>query len=85
MAAAFDRAGFEAHDVHMSDIIEGRVTLAQFRGWPPAAGSPDGDVLGGGEGWAKSILYNRAGARRVRGVLLDGPTPSPSACATAAR
>jgi len=58
MAAAFDRAGFEAHDVHVSDIIEGRVTLASFRGFAACGGFSYGDVLGGGEGWAKSILYN---------------------------
>jgi phosphoribosylformylglycinamidine synthase len=58
MAAAFDRAGFEAHDVHVSDIIEGRVSLASFRGFAACGGFSYGDVLGGGEGWAKSILYN---------------------------
>ena len=58
MAAAFDRAGFEAHDVHMSDVIEGRVSLASFRGFAACGGFSYGDVLGGGEGWAKSILYH---------------------------
>ena len=58
MAAAFDRAGFEAWDVHMSDIIEGRVSLAQFKGLAAAGGFSYGDVLGGGAGWAKSILFN---------------------------
>ena len=58
MAAAFDRAGFEAHDVHMSDIIAGRVSLAGFRGLAACGGFSFGDVLGGGEGWAKSALYN---------------------------
>ena len=58
MAAAFDRAGFDAHDVHMSDIIEGRVSLRDFRGFAACGGFSYGDVLGGGEGWAKSILYN---------------------------
>ena len=58
MAAAFDRAGFESHDVHVSDIIAGRVTLASFRGFAACGGFSYGDVLGGGEGWAKSILYN---------------------------
>jgi phosphoribosylformylglycinamidine synthase len=58
MAAAFDRAGFEAHDVHVGDIIEGRVTLASFQGLAACGGFSYGDVLGGGEGWAKSILYN---------------------------
>jgi phosphoribosylformylglycinamidine synthase len=58
MAAAFDRAGFEAVDVHMSDIIEGRVSLRAFRGFAACGGFSYGDVLGGGEGWAKSILYH---------------------------
>jgi phosphoribosylformylglycinamidine synthase len=58
MAAAFDRAGFEACDVHMSDIIEGRVSLRAFRGFTACGGFSYGDVLGGGEGWAKSILYH---------------------------
>ncbi len=58
MAAAFDRAGFEAVDVHMSDIIGGRVALADFQGIAACGGFSYGDVLGAGEGWAKSILYN---------------------------
>jgi phosphoribosylformylglycinamidine synthase len=58
MAAAFDRAGFEAVDVHMSDIIAGRFTLDGLRGFVACGGFSYGDVLGGGEGWAKSILYN---------------------------
>ena len=58
MAAAFDRAGFAAVDVHMSDIIAGRVTLADFHGIAACGGFSYGDVLGAGEGWAKSILFN---------------------------
>jgi len=58
MAAAFDRAGFEARDVHMSDVTSGRVSLASFRGLAACGGFSYGDVLGGGEGWAKSVLYN---------------------------
>jgi phosphoribosylformylglycinamidine synthase len=58
MAAAFDRAGFEAVDVHMSDVIAGRVTLARFAGFAACGGFSYGDVLGAGEGWAKSILFN---------------------------
>ena len=58
MAAAFDRAGFEAHDVHMSDIVEGRLSLAGFHGFAAAGGFSYGDVLGGGAGWARSILFN---------------------------
>jgi phosphoribosylformylglycinamidine synthase len=58
MAAAFHRAGFEAIDVHMSDVLAGRVTLDSFRGLAACGGFSYGDVLGGGQGWAKSILYN---------------------------
>ena len=58
MAAAFDRAGFAAVDVHMSDIISGRVSLRDFKGVAACGGFSYGDVLGAGEGWAKSILFN---------------------------
>ncbi|MFL0806036.1 MAG: phosphoribosylformylglycinamidine synthase [Oceanobacter sp.] len=58
MAAAFDRAGFTAIDVHMSDVLSGSVTLEGFRGLVACGGFSYGDVLGAGEGWAKSILFN---------------------------
>jgi phosphoribosylformylglycinamidine synthase len=58
MAAAFERAGFEAVDVHMSAIIDGRVSLVDFHGIAACGGFSYGDVLGAGEGWAKSILFN---------------------------
>jgi phosphoribosylformylglycinamidine synthase len=58
MAAAFDRAGFECVDVHMSDIQSGDTTLDGFRGLVACGGFSYGDVLGAGEGWAKSILFN---------------------------
>ena len=58
MAAAFDRAGFAAFDVHMSDIIAGRATLEDYSGIVAGGGFSYGDVLGAGEGWAKSILFN---------------------------
>lgn len=58
MAAAFDQAGFTAVDVHMSDIISGRVSLSAFKGFAACGGFSYGDVLGAGEGWAKSILFN---------------------------
>jgi phosphoribosylformylglycinamidine synthase len=58
MAAAFDRAGFDAGDVHMSDIISGRVALSAYQGLVACGGFSYGDVLGAGEGWAKSILLN---------------------------
>ena len=58
MAAGFDRAGFEAVDVHMSDILSGRLDLDSFRGLAACGGFSYGDVLGAGEGWAKSILFH---------------------------
>ena len=58
MAAAFDRAGFVAIDVHMSDILAGRTNLVDFNGLVACGGFSYGDVLGAGEGWAKSILFN---------------------------
>jgi len=58
MAWAFHRAGFECVDVHMSDILSGEVTLDRFRGLVACGGFSYGDVLGAGEGWAKSILFN---------------------------
>ena len=58
MAHAFDKAGFDAFDVHMSDIIAGRVLLSDFKGLAACGGFSYGDVLGAGEGWAKSILFN---------------------------
>ena len=58
MAAAFDRAGFCAVDVHMSDILSGRVSLAGFKGAIAGGGFSYGDVLGAGKGWARTILFN---------------------------
>ena len=58
MAAAFDRAGFAAVDVHMTDLIAARTRLADFKGFAACGGFSYGDVLGGGGGWAKTILFN---------------------------
>lgn len=58
MAAAFDRAGFEPVDIHMSDLLSGRSTLDSFRALVACGGFSYGDVLGAGEGWAKSVLFN---------------------------
>lgn len=60
MAAAFDKAGFAAIDVHMSDILAGRIKLDDFKGLAACGGFSYGDVLGAGEGWAKTIIYNSA-------------------------
>lgn len=58
MAAAFDRVGFSAVDVHMSDLLAGRVSLDHFAGLAACGGFSYGDVLGAGGGWAKTILFN---------------------------
>jgi phosphoribosylformylglycinamidine synthase len=67
MAAAFDRAGFTAVDVHMTDLIGRGATLAGFQGLVACGGFSYGDVLGAGEGWAKSILFNA----RARALFED--------------
>jgi len=59
MAAAFALAGFESVDVHMTDLLAGRVDLADFQGLVACGGFSYGDVLGAGSGWARSILFNR--------------------------
>jgi phosphoribosylformylglycinamidine synthase len=58
MGAVMERVGFESHDVHMTDVLTGRVSLGQFKGLVACGGFSYGDVLGAGEGWAKSILYH---------------------------
>ena len=58
MGAAFTRAGFDAYDVHMTDVLSGRMPLSRFHGLVACGGFSYGDVLGAGEGWAKSILFN---------------------------
>jgi len=60
MGAVMERVGFESHDVHMTDVLSGRVRLADFKGLVACGGFSYGDVLGAGEGWAKSILYHPA-------------------------
>lgn len=58
MAAAFTRAGFDAHDVHMTDLFDGRHRLADYKGLVACGGFSYGDVLGAGAGWARSVLFN---------------------------
>ncbi|MGH8279485.1 MAG: phosphoribosylformylglycinamidine synthase [Gammaproteobacteria bacterium] len=70
MAAAFDRAGFAAVDVHMTDIVAGRVSLASYSGIVACGGFSYGDVLGAGQGWAKTILFNTR-ARDEFGQFFD--------------
>jgi phosphoribosylformylglycinamidine synthase len=72
MAAAFDLAGFEAVDVHMSDLAEGRRALHEFHGFVACGGFSYGDVLGAGRGWAKSILFH-AGLREQFAAFLAAP------------
>jgi phosphoribosylformylglycinamidine synthase len=69
MAQAFDRAGFNAIDVHMSDILAGRVDLNEFKGLVACGGFSYGDVLGAGEGWAKSALFNRRARDAFQGFF----------------
>jgi phosphoribosylformylglycinamidine synthase len=69
MAAAFDLAGFDAFDVHMTDLIEGRHRLADFAGLVACGGFSYGDVLGGGSGWAKTILFNARLAEQFAGFF----------------
>ncbi|MHB1282913.1 MAG: phosphoribosylformylglycinamidine synthase subunit PurQ, partial [Metallibacterium scheffleri] len=71
MAAAFTRAGFEAVDVHMSDLQSGRRTLADFTGFAACGGFSYGDVLGAGRGWAASIRYNAALREQFQSFIAD--------------
>ena len=80
MAAAFDRAGFAAVDVHMSDIISGRVRLADFKGVAACGGFSYGDVLGAGEGWAKSILFNPRARDEFESFFLRNDTFALGVC-----
>jgi phosphoribosylformylglycinamidine synthase len=80
MAAAFDRAGFAAVDVHMTDIIAGRADLAGFQGLAAGGGFSYGDVLGAGEGWAKSILFNARARDAFEAFFRRGDTFALGAC-----
>jgi len=80
MAAAFDRAGFTAVDVHMSDILEGRSSLADFQGLAAAGGFSYGDVLGAGRGWAHSILFNPRAYDEFAAFFRRGDTFSLGVC-----
>jgi phosphoribosylformylglycinamidine synthase len=80
MAAAFDRAGFAAVDVHMTDLIQGRVHLADFRGFAACGGFSYGDVLGGGGGWAKTILFNPRLAEQFAAFFVRADTFALGVC-----
>jgi phosphoribosylformylglycinamidine synthase len=80
MAASFDRAGFDAVDVHMSDILAGRLSLADFKAFAACGGFSYGDVLGAGEGWAKSILFNSRARDEFEAFFQRGDTIAIGAC-----
>ncbi|SCY21813.1 phosphoribosylformylglycinamidine synthase [Nitrosospira sp. Nl5] len=80
MAAAFDRAGFAATDVHMSDIVSGRVSLRDYIGFAACGGFSYGDVLGAGEGWAKSILFNHRARDEFEAFFLHSDTFALGVC-----
>jgi len=71
MAYGFAAAGFESVDVHMSDILEGRVKLSDFAGLAACGGFSYGDVLGAGQGWAKTILFNERGRAEFASFLAN--------------
>ena len=80
MAAAFNRAGFDCFDVHMSDIIGGDVTLDNFNALVACGGFSYGDVLGAGEGWAKSILFNEAARKQFENFFIRETTLALGIC-----
>ena len=80
MAAAFIRAGFEAVDVHMSDLVAGRDSLANYQGIVACGGFSFGDVLGAGGGWAKSILYHSRTRDEFAEFFVRGDTFSLGVC-----
>ena len=80
MAAVFTRAGFDAFDVHMSDILAGRVHLSRFHGLAACGGFSYGDVLGAGEGWAKSILFNARAREEFAGFFARTSTFTLGVC-----
>ena len=80
MAAAFTRSGFDAYDVHMSDLMAGRVHLADFKMLAACGGFSYGDVLGAGEGWAKSILFHPALRDQFAAFFADPNTLTLGVC-----
>lgn len=80
MSAAFDAAGFDPVDVHMSDLLAGRRHLSHFTGLAACGGFSYGDVLGAGQGWAKSILFNDALSAQFREFFTRGDTFALGVC-----
>ena len=80
MAAAFDRAGFDSVDVHMTDLIAGRASLERFNAFVAGGGFSYGDVLGAGQGWAKTILFNARARREFERFFARPDTFALGAC-----
>lgn len=80
MAAAFNHAGFNAIDVHMSDVLEGRIDLADFIGFVACGGFSYGDVLGAGRGWASTILHNQRARQQFSGFFTREDTFALGVC-----
>jgi phosphoribosylformylglycinamidine synthase len=80
MAAALDRAGFEAHDVHMSDLLSGERGLQEFAGLVACGGFSYGDVLGAGGGWARSILFHESTRREFERFFARGDSFALGVC-----
>ena len=80
MAAVLDRAGFEAHDLHMSDLLSGERTLEGYSGLVACGGFSYGDVLGAGGGWARSILFHERTRREFQRFFERGDTFSLGVC-----
>ncbi|MFP3014070.1 MAG: phosphoribosylformylglycinamidine synthase [Arsenophonus sp.] len=80
MAAAFHRAGFAAIDVHMTDLLSGRVMLSDFQILVACGGFSYGDVFGAGEGWAKSILFNSRVSEEFNNFFTSSNTLSLGVC-----
>ena len=80
MGAAFDRAGFTAVDVHMSDLLAGRAVLSDYTGMVACGGFSYGDVLGAGEGWAKTVLFNNQLRDQFEGFFRREDTFSLGVC-----
>ncbi|EAR07788.1 phosphoribosylformylglycinamidine synthase [Reinekea sp. MED297] len=80
MAAAFDKSGFDTVDVHMSDILSGRASLSDFNGLVACGGFSYGDVLGAGEGWAKSIRFNDGARAQFERFFADPKTFALGVC-----
>lgn len=80
MSWSFEQAGFETYDVHMTDILSGRVSLKDFTGFAACGGFSYGDVLGAGAGWAKSILFNELARKEFQDFFAREDTFALGAC-----